>query len=98
VPETHFVAVHAPGPHWDRAVTMREQIGLQDHVEHYRRLLQAGTLVLGGPFSDEASGGMMVFASSVTESEAREHAAADPAVQSGLLTCDVRAWVWVFKA
>lgn len=98
MPETHYVAIHTPGPRWDPVVPMREQAGLQDHADHYRRLLQAGKLALGGPFIDEASGGIMVFTSSVTESEAREHAAADPAVRSGLLVCDVRPWAWILKS
>jgi uncharacterized protein YciI len=40
----------------------------------------------------------MVFAASVPEAEARQLAAADPAVQSGLLVCEVRPWAWVLRA
>ena len=63
------------------------------HVAHYRQWLDSGRLLLGGPFLDEAGGGMMIATKSVGAGELAEFAAADPAVQSGLLVCEVRPWL-----
>lgn len=98
MPEIHYAVIHSRGPRWDPAVPALEQPGLRDHVEHYRRLLGDGKLKLGGPFFDDTSGGIMVFESSVTEADARQLAAGDPAVTSGLLSFEVRPWAWVLKA
>jgi uncharacterized protein YciI len=97
MPQIHFAVIHAPGSNWKPGVAAREQTGLQGHVEHYRALFQAGKLKVGGPFLDEASGGIMVFESSVAESEAQKLATEDPAVKSGLLTFELRPWGWVFQ-
>ena len=96
MPEVHYAVIHTPGPRWQPGIAVREQPGLHDHVEHYRAIFMTGKLVFGGPFTDAASGGMMVFAASVSEAEARRFAADDPAVVSHLLDCDVRPWTWVF--
>ena len=52
------------------------------HLEHAQRATDAGTLVLGGPFSD-MSGALLVFTS---EEAASEFATVDPYVTSGLVT------------
>jgi len=90
---THFVVVHSPGPSWKADVATFEQDGLQLHVAHYAELLTQGKLVMGGPFLDARSGGMMIAELGVSESELRAFAAEDPAVRSGLLTFEVRAWL-----
>ena len=72
---------------------MFEQEGLQEHVAHYRKLLEAGKLAMGGPYLDEYSGGMMIPAAGLTEEEIRAFANEDPAVKSGLLKAEVRPWL-----
>jgi hypothetical protein len=47
-----YVVIHTPGPSWLPGTDMFEQPGLQDHVAHYRKLLEAGKLALGGPHLD----------------------------------------------
>ena len=96
MPQIHYAVIHAPGPNWKSGVPAREQPGLGAHVEHYRALLQTGTLKVGGPFVDEASGGIMVFEPSVALADVRTAAADDPAVKSGLLTFEIRPWAWIF--
>jgi uncharacterized protein YciI len=91
--DIRFVVVHAPGPQWLPGKSMFEQPGLQSHIEHYRRLLVAGKLALGGPYLDSKGGGMMIPAAGVTEEEIAKFAAEDPAVQSGLLVFEVRRWL-----
>ena len=90
---TQYVVVHSPGRAWKAGVPAFEQDGLQLHVAHYAELLKQGKLVMGGPFLDAKSGGIMIAEPSVTEQQLREFAAADPAVKSGLLTFEVRPWL-----
>ena len=90
---SHFVVVHMPGPRWKAGLALFEQDGLDLHVAHYRSLLAAGKLLIGGPFLDERSGGFMIAAPGVDEDELRVFAADDPAVRSGLLTFELRPWL-----
>ena len=90
---SHFVVVHMPGPRWKAGVALFEQDGLDLHVAHYRTLLAADKLLIGGPFLDERSGGFMIAAPGVDEVELRAFAADDPAVRSGLLTFELRPWL-----
>jgi uncharacterized protein YciI len=91
--DIRFVVIHTPGPAWNAALPFFEQEGLQDHVEHYRALLAAGKLSLGGPFLQGPVAGMMVPEPSLTEEEITEFAQADPAVAAGLLKAEVRPWL-----
>lgn len=93
VQRVRFVVIHKPGPQWRAGVPMLEQPGLQAHVDHYRKLLTAGKLMLGGPFLDAAGGGMMIPTPQVTEAEMSAFAAADPAVLAGLLVFEIRPWL-----
>jgi uncharacterized protein YciI len=93
VRDIRYVVIHSPGPNWQKGVPLFEQDGLHHHIEHYRTLFADGKLVLGGPFMDEQAGGMMIPEQSLGESEIAAFAAADPAVASGLLTFEVRAWL-----
>lgn len=90
---TQFVVVHSPGPNWKAGVPAFEQEGLQFHVAHYAGLLKQGKLVMGGPFLDAKSGGIMVAEPGVSEEELRAFAAEDPALKSGLLAFEVRPWL-----
>ncbi|MEO8849611.1 MAG: YciI family protein [Casimicrobiaceae bacterium] len=93
MPEFRYVVVHRPGPNWKAGVPAFEQPGLQAHVEYFASLLKAGKLMMGGPFMDEASGGMMIPEASMSEGEIRAFAAQDPTVKSGLLVFEVRPWM-----
>jgi len=93
---THFsgryVVLHTPGPAWLSGVDFRQQPGVQEHVAHYLQLYEQDKLELGGPFLLPDSGGMMVTTKGVTLDEIEVFAAADPAVQSGLLRFEIRPW------
>lgn len=91
--DIRFVVFHRPGPKWDSGKSMFDQVGVREHVEHYRELLAEGKLSLGGPHVDAAGGGMMIPAADVPEGEVRRFAEADPAVRSGLLIAEVRPWL-----
>ena len=97
-PPPRYVVFHSPGPAWQPGVTFREQLGVAEHVTHYRRLFEHGQLELGGPFLMNDVGGMMVTKRGVTRDEIEAIAAADPAVQSGLLRYEIRPWHTGFEA
>ena len=86
------VVFHAPGPKWEHGVDFREQPGVMDHVQHYAQLHQQGKLFHGGPFLEPDSGGMMVAKDDVSLEELEAFAAADPAVQNGLLVYEIKTW------
>ena len=90
--DVRYVVQHSPGPQWDKSKSSFEQAGMQEHINHYRKLLQDGKLELGGPFMD-SSGGMMIPAAGVTEDEIRKFAQDDPVVKSGVLRAEVRPWL-----
>ena len=90
--ELKQVVLHSPGPKWLSGVGFREQPGVMEHVQHYATLHEDGKLLLGGPFTDADSGGMMIAAGNVSREELEEFAASDPAVRAGLLKCEVKTW------
>ena len=63
-----------------------------DHLAYLQSLMDAGKVVMGGPFLDETAGGMLVLEDSVTPDEAVQIADADPAVVSGLIRYEMRPW------
>jgi len=92
-PEPQLVVFHRAGPKWRRGVPLFEQDGVSEHVAHYRAMLDGGKLLLGGPFVDEGGGGMMIAQKGVKLDELAPFAARDPAVESGLLTVEIRPWL-----
>src|SRR5688572_6004522 len=92
-PSIRHVVFHRPGPKWQYGLDFREQDGVREHVEHYLKFHQQGKLELGGPFLIQDAGGMMVATKDVSRDELESFAAADPAVQSGLLLYEIRPWL-----
>ena len=91
--DIRYVVLHTPGPNWEPGKNLFEQVGVKEHAEHYGKLLSEGKLSFGGPHLDERGGGMMIPAPGVSETEIRSFAAEDPAVKSGLLLVEIRAWL-----
>ena len=92
-PSIRRVVFHRPGPKWQYGLDFREQDGVREHVEHYLKVHQQGKLELGGPFLIQDAGGMMVATKDISRDELESFAAADPAVQSGLLLYEIRPWL-----
>ena len=90
--KVRYLIVHLPGPLWRAGVSFREQPGVEEHVEHYRKLYESGKLEKGGPFVEGALGGMMIPAASLSKEELRRFAAQDPAVKAGLLNFELWGW------
>ena len=87
-----YIVVHRPGPGWLTGVDFREQPDVMAHVIHYRKLFEDGKLEIGGPFLTPDKGGMMIPTPDVGRDEIEVFAAADPAVQSGLLVAEIMEW------
>ena len=88
-----YVVLHKPGPKWQYGVDYREQAGVGEHVQHYMKFHEQGKLELGGPFLLPDMGVMMVTTKDISREEIEAFAAADPAVQSGLLLIEIRPWM-----
>jgi uncharacterized protein YciI len=91
--DIRYVVIHTPGRLWQTDKSPFEQTGIRDHIEHYRKLLAAGKLELGGPHLDAKGGGMMIPSRNVSEEEIKAFANTDPAVKSGLLVAEIRPWL-----
>ena len=66
------------------------------HLDHARRAVVAGELLLGGALADPADGAVLLFAPADTEAAAAAFARSDPYVLNGLVTdWRVRAWTTV---
>jgi uncharacterized protein YciI len=79
-----FVTLFDHGPRWARGRSIYQQgpvVG--EHLESMRRLYDAGTLLLGGPFDDQ--GGVAVLEVADLD-EAVRLMDADPAVRAGVLS------------
>lgn len=92
--ELRHVIFHSPGPKWKIGYDFREQEEeiVVEHVNHYRKLYEQGNLLLGGPYTDVDSGGMMISEGEISRQEIEEFAASDPAVKAGLLKFEVKTW------
>jgi len=88
------VVLHSPGPKWKFGNNFQEQIEelVMQQVQHYRKFHEEGKLLLGGPYVDIDSGGMMIANEAITREELEAFAASDPAVIAGLLKFEVRTW------
>jgi uncharacterized protein YciI len=90
--KVRWLIVHLPGPQWRAGVSFQEQPGVEQHVEHYRKLQASGKLEKGGPFVEGALGGMMIPVAGMGREELRRFAAQDPAVKAGLLNFELWGW------
>ena len=75
----------------------REQPGVREHVMYYAWLYEQGKPELGGPFLAPDTAEMMVTRRGLAQDEIDAFAAADPAVQSGLLRYEIRPWHTPFE-
>lgn len=90
-PNTFFVLIHSRGPRWRPGVSFRDEPEMQRHIGYIREQLDAGRLVLSGPFLDDAGGMTVLRAESLDAAEAI--ARADSTVADGLLSVTVRPWM-----
>lgn len=87
---TETIAIlYTRGPNWDRGRPLSGQ-PLQAHVAYLKQLHVCGQLSMGGPFTDETGGLVILTVDSVDQAE--QLIAHDPAVVGGILFATVHAW------
>ncbi len=84
------LVVFKAGPAWGSGPP-EEQPGWQEHADFVDALIERGTFVMGGPFSDYS--GSVNLLEGLTAAEAKDLLAADPFVQNGVFVVDsIRDW------
>jgi uncharacterized protein YciI len=79
------------GPAWERGEPVREQPGWDAHAEWVDALVEQGTMVMGGPFTDNL--GTMILLEGVDEADAARLVATDPFIHNGVFVLDeIREW------
>jgi uncharacterized protein YciI len=78
------------GPSWTVG-TVREQLEWDAHADFVDALIERGTFVMGGPFSDNS--GSMSLLEGVDEDEARRLVEEDPFMKNGVFVLEeIREW------
>jgi uncharacterized protein YciI len=79
------------GPTWEPGAPVREQPGWDAHAAFVDGLVARGTLVMGGPYSDNS--GTMMLLEGVDAAEAERILADDPFIENGVFLLDeIREW------
>lgn len=84
-----FVIYYRRGPAWVEGKSVFEQ-PLQEHLAYVKGLAARGTLRLGGPFTDDSGGLIVVDAANVADAQALLEA--DPAVRDRVMTAEAHPW------
>ena len=94
-PQKTYAFIYAPGPQWLAGRPVTEQ-NLGAHRAYMADLYARGRVLLGGPFLDDAGGGVALVRAKGRD-EATALLAADPAIREGVFTGVVRRWHAVFN-
>ncbi len=86
----HYLAVRDKGPAWDHSRARREQWGW--HARFMDRLVDAGSVVSGGPVGDGDGEEALPVVEASSEQEVRARLAADPRPEEVLGTTSIRRW------
>jgi uncharacterized protein YciI len=79
------------GPTWEPGGPVREQPGWDAHAAFVDALVEQGTLVMGGPYSDNS--GTMMLLEGVDAAEAERILADDPFIENRVFLLDeIREW------
>lgn len=93
-PMAVFAVWTAKGANWDPARGIREQPGWDEHAGYADRLVDAGTIVLGGPIgSGEEEDLALLMVEAATEAEVRTAFADDPWTTLGVFRIK-EIWPW----
>jgi len=89
---TYVAGFFHRGPKWTSEETAETRRIQEGHLANFRKLAEAGKLIVAGPFSDAGElRGMLIFKLASVD-EARDLMEADPALQSGRLVLDLHLW------
>jgi uncharacterized protein YciI len=86
-----FVVISSAGPNRDLSKGTREQPFWEEHAEFIDRLVDEGSILMGGPLVDE--GGSLLIFNAEDENEVREKMKNDPWSKQGILKQEsVKRW------
>jgi uncharacterized protein YciI len=88
--QTIFALCYRPGPAWLPGKSVFEQ-PLSEHRSYMQSLIEAGTIVLGGPYRDDTGGLVAVDAGS--RAAALDILTRDPAIEAGIMVAEVHPWL-----
>ena len=87
----HVIVRFRAGPTWEPGGPVREQPGWDEHAAFVDALVERGTIVMGGPYSDNS--GTMMLLEGVDAAEAERILADDPFIENGVfLLEEIREW------
>ena len=90
MPRERLVVRFRAGPTWTSG-SVREQPGWDEHVDFVDALVERGTMVMGGPFSDNS--GSQSLLEGIGADEARRILEDDPFMKNGVFELDeIREW------
>lgn len=88
---TRLAVTFRAGPTWTGG-NVREQPGWDAHAAFVDGLVERGTMVMGGPFSDD-SGSLILLEGVVDASQAERLLADDPFIRNGVFVLEaIRTW------
>jgi uncharacterized protein YciI len=86
-----FVAISSAGPNRDLSKGTREQPLWDEHAAFIDKLVDDGSILMGGPLVDE--GGSLLILNAEDEKEVREKLKNDPWAEHGILKLEsVKRW------
>ena len=86
-----FVVISSAGPNRDLSKGTREQPFWDEHAAFIDRLVDQGSIFMGGPFVDE--GGSLLIFNAEDENEVREKMKNDPWLERGILKQEsIKRW------
>lgn len=85
----YFVFVYRPGPAWVEGKSIRKQ-PIIAHAAYMNKLEREGTLLLGGPFKDDAGAFGILQCESIDA--AWKLIEADPAIRDQIMIAQVHPW------
>jgi uncharacterized protein YciI len=87
-----YLILHTPGPAFHQGKSMFEQ-PLFEHGAYWKKQFDAGKLRLGGPFTDDSGGAVVIEVAD--EAEAQQILVQDPAVIEQVLIARLLPWYLV---
>ena len=84
-----FLVIYKPGPAWLPGKPVSQQ-PLGEHGKYVLSLYNKGALKIGGPFTDDTGGAMVLHVADLAE--AKDIVTKDPAVVSGVFIYELHPW------
>ena len=93
----HYLVREAHGPTWDPDRRRRDQEGFAAHAAFLDGLVEAGTILLGGPLGEDVDAGdALLLVASEDEAGARAALSPDPWLGTILTISGIeRWWLWL---